>query len=128
MILDRATHELKAWEGGDNRVMNIVPAHKHDALMVLGQRMVNPRPAWRCAGVAIPTFSVRTEEDFGVGDFFDLMKMVDWAVATGAEVPSDTPYQRYHDDPYVDRLLPLQRLLYFRASSHVYASGAARTS
>ena len=83
VILDRATHELKAWEGGDNRVVNIVPAHKHDALMVRGQRMVNPRPAWRCAGVAIPTFSVRTEEDFGVGDFFDLMKMVDWAVATG---------------------------------------------
>ena len=83
MILDRDTLALNAWEGGDNRVMNIVPAHKHGALFVLGQRFINSRPAWRCAGVAIPTFSVRTEEDFGVGDFFDLMKMVDWAVATG---------------------------------------------
>ena len=37
----------------------------------------------RAAGVAIPVFSVRTDEDFGVGDFFDLKKMVDWAVETG---------------------------------------------
>lgn len=33
--------------------------------------------------MAIPVFSVRSDDDFGVGDFFDLKKMVDWAVVTG---------------------------------------------
>lgn len=33
--------------------------------------------------MAIPVFALRSEEDFGVGDFYDLKKMVDWAAATG---------------------------------------------
>ena len=83
IILKKETGEVKAWEGGDNRVMNIVPAHKSSALVVGGLRFNNSRPAWHGAGVAIPVFSVRSEEDFGVGDFFDLKLMVDWAVRTG---------------------------------------------
>ena len=38
---------------------------------------------FRGAGVAIPVFSLRSEEDFGIGEFYDLKKMVDWAVITG---------------------------------------------
>ena len=30
-----------------------------------------------------PVFSLRSNEDFGVGDFYDLFKMIDWAKATG---------------------------------------------
>ena len=41
------------------------------------------RPGYRGAGTAIPVFSLRSEEDFGVGEFYDLKKMVDWAAATG---------------------------------------------
>ena len=40
-------------------------------------------PGWRGAGTAIPVFALRTEEDFGVGEFLDLKKMVDWAAMTG---------------------------------------------
>lgn len=35
---------------------------------------------------AIPVFSIRTEEDFGVGDFIDIKKMVDWCVRTGQNI------------------------------------------
>ena len=83
VILDKTTRKLLAWENGDNRVMNILPEHKSSALVVGGMRFINSRPAWRGAGVAIPVFSVRSDDDFGVGDFFDLKKMVDWAVVTG---------------------------------------------
>ena len=83
VILDKATRSLLAWENGENRVMNIVPEHKNSLVSISGMRFINSRPAWHCAGVAIPVFSVRTEDDFGVGDFFDLKKMVDWAVETG---------------------------------------------
>ncbi|KAI3949164.1 hypothetical protein MKW98_026544 [Papaver atlanticum] len=39
--------------------------------------------AWKGAGVAIPMFSVRSEEDLGVGEFLDLKLLVDWAVDSG---------------------------------------------
>ena len=83
IILKKESGEVLAWEGGDNRVMNIVPEHKSSALVISGLRFNNSRPAWHGAGVAIPVFSVRSDEDFGVCDFFDLKKMVDWAVRTG---------------------------------------------
>ncbi|KAL8502492.1 hypothetical protein ACS0TY_021582 [Phlomoides rotata] len=38
---------------------------------------------WRGTGVAIPMFSVRSEEDVGVGEFLDLKILVDWAVESG---------------------------------------------
>ncbi len=41
---------------------------------------------WRGAGVAVPVFSLRSEESFGVGEFHDLMKLVDWAAATGQKL------------------------------------------
>lgn len=40
----------------------------------------------RMAGVAIPIFSLRSEEDFGVGEFYDLKKMADWAASTGLHI------------------------------------------
>ena len=44
------------------------------------------RPGYRGAGTAIPVFSLRSEEDFGVGEFYDLKKMADWAARTGQGV------------------------------------------
>jgi len=44
------------------------------------------RPGWRGAGVAIPVFSLRTAEDFGIGEFRDLRPLVDWAAATHLSV------------------------------------------
>ncbi|MQL94315.1 hypothetical protein Taro_026964, partial [Colocasia esculenta] len=38
---------------------------------------------WRGAGVAIPMFSVRSDDDLGVGEFLDLKLLVDWAVDSG---------------------------------------------
>ncbi|CAN6443473.1 unnamed protein product [Victoria cruziana] len=38
---------------------------------------------WRGAGVAIPMFSVRSENDLGVGEFLDLKLLIDWAVDSG---------------------------------------------
>lgn len=38
--------------------------------------------ARRIAGTAVPVFSLRSEGSFGVGDFGDLKKMVDWAALT----------------------------------------------
>ena len=37
----------------------------------------------RVAGVAVPVFSLRSEDSCGVGDFGDLRKLVEWAELTG---------------------------------------------
>ena len=41
------------------------------------------RPGFRGAGTAIPVFSLRTADDFGIGEFRDLRPLVDWTAATG---------------------------------------------
>ncbi len=41
------------------------------------------QPGWRGAGTAIPVFSLRSEKDFGIGEFRDLRPLVDWAASTG---------------------------------------------
>ena len=71
-----------AWEGRDNRHIDLNPSSPDESIIDAGQRLVNPLTPWRGAGVAIPVFSLRSEEDFGVGDFMDLKKMIDWAVQT----------------------------------------------
>ena len=43
-------------------------------------------PGWRGAGTVIPVFSLRTRDDFGIGDFRDLRPLVDWAAATGQSI------------------------------------------
>lgn len=83
VILKKDTLEIVAWEAGSNRYFNYSPAQKNEVMVVSGLRFNNPLAPWRGAGVAIPVFSVRSEDDFGVGDFIDLKKMIDWAAFTG---------------------------------------------
>ncbi len=82
LILKKATGEVVAWEGRDNRHIDINPTTPDESIIDAGQRLVNPLTPWRGAGVAIPVFSLRSDEDFGVGDFLDLKKMIDWAAQT----------------------------------------------
>ena len=44
------------------------------------------RPGFRGAGTVIPVFSLRSENDFGIGEFRDLRPLVDWAASTGQTV------------------------------------------
>ncbi len=83
VILKKDSLEIVAWEAGSNRYFNYTPTQKNEVMVVSGLRFNNPLAPWRGAGVAIPVFSVRSEEDFGVGDFIDLKKMIDWAALTG---------------------------------------------
>ena len=86
LILKRGSLDLVAWEGGYNRYFDLIPTQKSAVMVVAGMRLINSLSPWRGAGVAIPVFSVRSEEDFGVGDFYDLIKVVDWAAMTGQKV------------------------------------------
>lgn len=83
IILKKESRQVVGWEQGSNRHMVLNPATAGVCIAVNGLRFENPKTLWRGAGVAIPVFSLRSNDDFGVGDFYDLKKMVDWAVETG---------------------------------------------
>ena len=82
LILSKDGKEVRGWEETNNRIFNIKPQSPTEVIVVEGLTFANPRHDWRGAGTAIPVFSIRTEEDFGVGDFIDLKKMVDWCKLT----------------------------------------------
>lgn len=86
IIVKKKSGELVAWEACDNRRVVFDKINEGDTLIDAGQRLANPKQPWHGAGVAIPVFSLRSDEDFGVGDFFDLKLMVDWAARTGQRV------------------------------------------
>lgn len=81
LIADREGNVI-GWEGGENRKVGITPA-ADTATVVAGMRLINPLDLWKGAGTAIPVFSLRSDDDFGVGDFYDLKAMIDWCVRTG---------------------------------------------
>lgn len=81
-LIVNADGSFNAWEGGNNRKLEVTLS-KDEATIIAGMRLINPQTPWKGAGTAIPVFSLRSEEDFGVGDFYDLIKMVDWCCATG---------------------------------------------
>jgi 4-alpha-glucanotransferase len=45
-----------------------------------------PADTWKGAGVAIPVFSLRSENSFGVGEFTDLKLLADWAKRAGLKL------------------------------------------
>ena len=108
VVVDGKTHELVAWEEGDNRVIGDGCLVMEGQVLVLhGGHLRLAEETWRAAGVAIPVFSLRSEHSYGVGDFGDLRRFVDWAVATGMKfiqvlpVNDTTTDGRWHDSyPY----------------------------
>lgn len=72
------------WDNCDNRILDVsVPEEQKHAIIVSGLNFCDSERPWRGAGTAIPVFSIRTEDDFGVGDFLSIKKMVDWLSETG---------------------------------------------
>ena len=85
VIIDTETRRPLLWEEGPNHFFAEVPAagcHLEAADLVPVFRTL----PWRGAGVAVPVFSLRTEDSFGVGEFHDIKKLVDWAVEAGQSI------------------------------------------
>ena len=82
LIADRKTLTPILWEEGANRTWGELPGAGEHALDAAAYPRF-PERRWQGAGTAIPVFSLRTEEDFGVGEFYDLKRLIDWAAATG---------------------------------------------
>ena len=89
LIVDTKTDEVLAWGGGPNRLLE--KADKQALTIVTEEHFIRTIPSWKATGVAIPVFSLRSEEGFGIGEFADLKKMVDWARKTGQRIIQTLP-------------------------------------
>ena len=87
------------WEEGPNRIL---PEGKDRVWDWFG---LTERHTMK--GVAVPLFSLRTEDDFGIGEYADLPKLGDWCVANGLKIiqilpiNDTTAHYDWHDSyPY----------------------------
>jgi 4-alpha-glucanotransferase len=84
-LVHAETNQFIRYESGDNRTVfnDELPDKKtiiHDAFVRL------PDSTWKGAGIAIPVFSLRTENSFGIGEFLDIKCLADWAKETGLKL------------------------------------------
>jgi len=113
VVVDDDTHALLAWEEGDNRIIDVdssladpsMQLRDGTVFIAYGENLRIKEQTWRVAGVAIPVFSLRSTHSYGVGDFGDLRRMVDWASVTGMKViqvlpVNDTSYSNTWSDSY----------------------------
>jgi 4-alpha-glucanotransferase len=87
------------WEEGPNRIL---PEGKDRVWDWFG---LTERQTMK--GVAVPLFSLRTEDDLGIGEYADLPKLGDWCVANGLKIiqilpiNDTTSHYDWHDSyPY----------------------------
>ena len=82
VALNAATKAIEEWEGGANRYLAVPYMNKGEHTVFAEQELYFPSTARKVAGTAVPVFSLRSEGSQGVGDFGDIVKMIDWAVKT----------------------------------------------
>ncbi len=74
------------WEDKNNRQFSIPAVEDKSAVVVEVDTALFAIADTRCAGTLIPLFSLRSESSFGVGDFGDLKKFIDWIALTRQRV------------------------------------------
>ncbi len=77
--------EFVEFEEGENRKIDaLIDTNK--TYIINNSYTRFPIPHWRAAGVAIPVFSLRTDNSFGVGEFNDIKQLVNWCKKVGIKL------------------------------------------
>jgi len=84
-VYDIRERKFITYENGDNRLLYSDTAKKkikiiHDGFIHL------PNNTWKGTGLAIPVFSLRSKNSFGVGEFADIKLLVDWSNTAGLKL------------------------------------------
>ncbi|MDR3062373.1 MAG: 4-alpha-glucanotransferase, partial [Dysgonamonadaceae bacterium] len=104
-IINNDTKEIVSWENGDNRILNMPLLKENETGIVSGLQFRDYQANWKCAGLVIPVFSLRSEDSFGIGDLEDLKKILDWAKITSQKIiqvlpVNDTTMTHTRSDSY----------------------------
>ena len=78
--------DVPVWEQGGNRTVSLPLIRNNEVFVYELSQVYFPVFPWKGAGTVIPIFSLRSEGSFGVGDFGDLKKMIEWADKTHQRV------------------------------------------
>lgn len=84
-FINPETREVTHWEEGENRLLRWNNHEGAHTLLNL-EDFRDFHPTAKYAGTAIPLFSLRSEKSFGIGDFGDLYRFVDWMKLTGQNI------------------------------------------
>ncbi len=84
-VFDVAQNSLVRFEAGANRVLAAEIARDQHTLVNDGFANL-PDNTWRGAGMAVPVFSLRSENSFGGGEFLDLKPLADWGKQVGLKL------------------------------------------
>ena len=83
VVLDEEEDVTPIWEGGENRRVELPSLEPGDVVVYELPEALFPIYSQKVAGTLVPVFSLRSKTSFGVGDFGDLKKMVDWVAGCG---------------------------------------------
>ena len=86
VITDLESGKITSWEWGEPRNLDVPKNIGNQLLMHSGNLFRYQEAPWKGAGVAIPIFSLRSENSCGCGDFGDLKKIIEWAEKTGQQL------------------------------------------
>ena len=87
-IYDPASKKVLMWEQGTNRVIRDFVCKSPRSIKVHTDEKFrfSATQHWRGAGVSVPLFSLRTERSGGIGEYPDLIKLVDWVKQCGLKL------------------------------------------
>ncbi|NPA37577.1 MAG: 4-alpha-glucanotransferase [Chlorobi bacterium] len=106
VIINNSTGKIIHWEKGNNRVFSPPAFPEKTCHCIINDDNISfDNYVFRSTGVAIPVFSLRTKQSFGIGDFSDLKLLTDWAVKTRLKLiqilpVNDTTAHFSHLDSY----------------------------
>lgn len=86
VLYNKKTGQAEAWENNPNRYLGNPQIKDNETCIISDRYAYFDLPTWKGSGVAIPIFSLRSESSFGIGDFGDLKKMIDWAISTNQKI------------------------------------------
>jgi len=90
-IYDHRKKKLVEWELGENRYLRRNGATKNQLIIKTDLKFRYPFGQWKGAGVAIPVFSLKSKNSYGIGEFLDIKLLIDWALKTGLKIVQILP-------------------------------------
>ncbi len=75
--------EFLFWEKSYDRVISLPTGLVPDVIEIGDEKFDFPQYPWKGTGGAVPVFSLRRQNGFGVGEYTDIKLLVDWACEAG---------------------------------------------
>ena len=87
VVYNTVKKQITLWEQGSNRMISEFYLTGNKSLKVhTDENFRFPVSYWKGTGLAVPLFSLRTNKSGGIGEFPDIVKLVDWAKQTGLKL------------------------------------------